>query len=160
MCVCLLHFFTFGITGTTHLACIKISTFCFSDIPCPLFKFCLFGFFFWLLFDRPLQVEGSMSQAPPPFASSSSISQEDPQHPRRLIPELCRLFYSLGWVTGTGGGISLKVKIFPSLVNTRRWLMMMMMVMGCQIGPRGHLYCSQWGSEGAYTARGYVCVQC
>lgn len=25
-----------------------------------------------------------------------------------LIPELCRLFYELGWVTGTGGGISLR----------------------------------------------------
>jgi methylthioribulose-1-phosphate dehydratase len=22
-------------------------------------------------------------------------------HPRKLIPELCRLFYQLGWVTGT-----------------------------------------------------------
>jgi hypothetical protein len=30
------------------------------------------------------------------------------EHPRKLIPELCRLFYNLGWVTGTGGGISIK----------------------------------------------------
>jgi hypothetical protein len=30
------------------------------------------------------------------------------EHPRNLIPELCRLFYNLGWVTGTGGGISIK----------------------------------------------------
>eukprot|EP01113_Clastostelium_recurvatum_P047225 TRINITY_DN8387_c0_g1_i1.p1 TRINITY_DN8387_c0_g1~~TRINITY_DN8387_c0_g1_i1.p1 ORF type:complete len:222 (+),score=41.18 TRINITY_DN8387_c0_g1_i1:21-686(+) len=30
--------------------------------------------------------------------------------PRELIPELCRLFYHLGWVTGTGGGISMKYK--------------------------------------------------
>ena len=22
------------------------------------------------------------------------------EHPRKLIPELCRLFYQLGWVTG------------------------------------------------------------
>jgi hypothetical protein len=22
-------------------------------------------------------------------------------HPRKLIPELCRLFYQLGWVTGS-----------------------------------------------------------
>ncbi|XP_026562916.1 methylthioribulose-1-phosphate dehydratase isoform X1 [Pseudonaja textilis] len=29
-------------------------------------------------------------------------------HPRNLIPELCRQFYHLGWVTGTGGGISMK----------------------------------------------------
>jgi len=30
------------------------------------------------------------------------------EHPRVLIPELCRLFYTLGWVTGTGGGISIR----------------------------------------------------
>ncbi|KAL7992283.1 hypothetical protein Chor_016539 [Crotalus horridus] len=29
-------------------------------------------------------------------------------HPRNLIPDLCRQFYHLGWVTGTGGGISMK----------------------------------------------------
>ena len=28
--------------------------------------------------------------------------------PCQLICELCRLFYSKGWVTGTGGGISIK----------------------------------------------------
>lgn len=33
---------------------------------------------------------------------------KDKEHPRVLIPELCRLFYKLGWVTGTGGGISLR----------------------------------------------------
>lgn len=33
---------------------------------------------------------------------------KDKDHPRVLIPELCRLFYKLGWVTGTGGGISLR----------------------------------------------------
>ncbi|KAI8894999.1 class II aldolase/adducin N-terminal [Globomyces pollinis-pini] len=33
---------------------------------------------------------------------------EDPEHPINLIPELCRQFYTLGWVTGTGGGISIK----------------------------------------------------
>jgi methylthioribulose-1-phosphate dehydratase len=41
-----------------------------------------------------------------------------------LIPELCRLFYSLGWVTGTGGGISIrngdKVYIAPSGVQKER----------------------------------------
>lgn len=30
------------------------------------------------------------------------------EDPRSLIPELCRQFYHLGWVTGTGGGISIK----------------------------------------------------
>lgn len=32
------------------------------------------------------------------------------EHPRKLIPELCKQFYHLGWVTGTGGGISIKLK--------------------------------------------------
>lgn len=31
-----------------------------------------------------------------------------PEHPRNVIPELCRIFYNNGWVTGTGGGISIK----------------------------------------------------
>lgn len=33
---------------------------------------------------------------------------DDPHHPANLIPELCRQFYHLGWVTGTGGGISIR----------------------------------------------------
>ncbi|KAL0074328.1 methylthioribulose-1-phosphate dehydratase [Phycomyces blakesleeanus] len=48
----------------------------------------------------------------------------DPQHPANLIPELCRLFYTLGWVTGTGGGISIRkddhVYIAPSGVQKER----------------------------------------
>ncbi|XP_064400163.1 methylthioribulose-1-phosphate dehydratase-like [Halichondria panicea] len=46
------------------------------------------------------------------------------EHPRLLIPELCRLFYSLGWVTGTGGGITIKlgdeIYIAPSAVQKER----------------------------------------
>lgn len=34
--------------------------------------------------------------------------RDDPTHPAFLIPELCRGFYTLGWVTGTGGGISIR----------------------------------------------------
>ncbi|KAI7887036.1 methylthioribulose-1-phosphate dehydratase [Lichtheimia hyalospora FSU 10163] len=49
---------------------------------------------------------------------------DDPQHPANLIPELCRLFYQLGWVTGTGGGISIrdgeKIYIAPSGVQKER----------------------------------------
>ncbi|CAJ0928046.1 unnamed protein product [Ranitomeya imitator] len=45
-------------------------------------------------------------------------------HPRNLIPELCRQFYNLGWVTGTGGGISIKyedeIYIAPSGVQKER----------------------------------------
>nr|CAD7265643.1 unnamed protein product [Timema shepardi] len=47
-------------------------------------------------------------------------------HPKNLIPELCRLFYTLGWVTGTGGGISIKyenkIYIAPSGVQKERIL--------------------------------------
>ncbi|KAI5122780.1 hypothetical protein M0805_000124 [Coniferiporia weirii] len=54
------------------------------------------------------------------------ITSEDPQHPANLIPELCRLFYQLGWVTGTGGGISIRegniVYIAPSGVQKERIL--------------------------------------
>ncbi|KAL0276374.1 UNVERIFIED_CONTAM: hypothetical protein PYX00_003961 [Menopon gallinae] len=46
------------------------------------------------------------------------------EHPRNLIPELSRQFYNLGWVTGTGGGISIKHKekiyISPSGVQKER----------------------------------------
>ena len=38
------------------------------------------------------------------FLSQSFLEE----HPVKLIPELCRQFYTLGWVTGTGGGISIK----------------------------------------------------
>eukprot|EP00053_Salpingoeca_punica_P014904 m.135892 g.135892 ORF g.135892 m.135892 type:complete len:219 (-) comp16574_c0_seq2:749-1405(-) len=54
----------------------------------------------------------------------SEVQQLPADHPRRLIPELCRLFYTLGWVTGTGGGISIKregeIFIAPSGVQKER----------------------------------------
>lgn len=56
----------------------------------------------------------------------SLVQSSDPLHPANLIPELCRLFYQLGWVTGTGGGISLRngdlVYIAPSGVQKERIL--------------------------------------
>ncbi|XP_072171714.1 methylthioribulose-1-phosphate dehydratase-like isoform X2 [Diadema setosum] len=46
------------------------------------------------------------------------------EHPRQLIPELLVQFYKLGWVTGTGGGISIKhgndIYIAPSGVQKER----------------------------------------
>ncbi|KAJ3139311.1 hypothetical protein HDU90_000677 [Geranomyces variabilis] len=52
------------------------------------------------------------------------IESTDPEHPANLIPELCRLFWTLGWVTGTGGGISIRnadgIYIAPSGVQKER----------------------------------------
>ncbi|KAF7298805.1 Methylthioribulose-1-phosphate dehydratase [Mycena indigotica] len=54
------------------------------------------------------------------------VLSDDPLHPANLIPELCRNFYQLGWVTGTGGGISIRigntVYIAPSGVQKERIL--------------------------------------
>ncbi|MCJ1479033.1 Methylthioribulose-1-phosphate dehydratase [Lambiella insularis] len=36
------------------------------------------------------------------------ITSSDPQHAANLICTLCRNFYHLGWVTGTGGGTSIR----------------------------------------------------
>ncbi|XP_005578267.1 methylthioribulose-1-phosphate dehydratase isoform X3 [Macaca fascicularis] len=56
--------------------------------------------------------------------SHQAFPAEDKEHPRYLIPELCKQFYHLGWVTGTGGGISLKhgdeIYIAPSGVQKER----------------------------------------
>lgn len=41
------------------------------------------------------------------------VRSQDPQHPANLIPELCRKFYNLGWVTGTGGGVSMDDAVCP-----------------------------------------------
>jgi len=52
------------------------------------------------------------------------VVSNDPLHPANLIPELCRGFYHLGWVTGTGGGICIRqgnvVYIAPSGVQKER----------------------------------------
>ncbi|KAL2088939.1 hypothetical protein ACEWY4_015838 [Coilia grayii] len=54
----------------------------------------------------------------------SELAHTEDKDPRELIPELCRLFYQLGWVTGTGGGISVKrgdhIYIAPSGVQKER----------------------------------------
>ncbi|WWD16647.1 methylthioribulose-1-phosphate dehydratase [Kwoniella shandongensis] len=52
------------------------------------------------------------------------VRSNDPEHPANLICELCRDFYKLGWVTGTGGGISIRhgehVYLAPSGVQKER----------------------------------------
>ncbi|ODN03836.1 putative methylthioribulose-1-phosphate dehydratase [Orchesella cincta] len=53
-----------------------------------------------------------------------SYSNLPEEHPRNLIPKLCKQFYDLGWVTGTGGGMSIKygdeIYIAPSGVQKER----------------------------------------
>jgi len=52
------------------------------------------------------------------------IRSDDPEHPANLICELCRNFYQLGWVTGTGGGTSIRhndhIFLAPSGVQKER----------------------------------------
>ncbi|KAJ1869923.1 Methylthioribulose-1-phosphate dehydratase [Coemansia sp. RSA 990] len=59
-----------------------------------------------------------------PLYSTELVTSVDSKHPANLIPELCRQFYHLGWVTGTGGGISIRkgdnVYIAPSGVQKER----------------------------------------
>lgn len=54
----------------------------------------------------------------------SLITSTDPDHPANLICELCKMFYNNGWVTGTGGGISIKrsddIFLAPSGVQKER----------------------------------------
>jgi methylthioribulose-1-phosphate dehydratase len=55
------------------------------------------------------------------MSGDAVISKDDP---RALVPELCKHFYNLGWVSGTGGGMSIRLenKIFiaPSGVQKER----------------------------------------
>ena len=49
------------------------------------------------------------------------VESSDPLHPANHICELCRKFYGHGWVTGTGGGVSIRhgdhIFIAPSAVQ-------------------------------------------
>lgn len=54
-----------------------------------------------------------MTTIPEPGKNDHLIKSDDSQHPANLIPELCRKFWSLGWVTGTGGGTSIRDKYAP-----------------------------------------------
>ena len=55
----------------------------------------------------------------------SFVSQgEHAEHPRNLITELCRQFYHLGWVTGTGGGISIKKgSVIDTFLSSFQWFL-------------------------------------
>lgn len=59
-------------------------------------------------------------------SNDALVLSSDPIHPANLICEFCRLFYQNGWVTGTGGGISIrdddKIYLAPSGVQKERML--------------------------------------
>ena len=59
-----------------------------------------------------------------PLKEEQFDAQYPNDHPRNLIPELCRHFYDIGWATGTGGGISIReddeIYIAPSGVQKER----------------------------------------
>ncbi len=65
----------------------------YSQLGLPAVLAGLFGFLLFWLFDRR-----AVLQTP-----------EDTKT-KALLCELCRQFYTLGWVTGTGGSISIKTK--------------------------------------------------
>ena len=52
------------------------------------------------------------------------VLSKHPDHPANLICEFCRIFYNNGWVTGTGGGITIRdndyVYLAPSGVQKER----------------------------------------
>ena len=49
-----------------------------------------------------------MSNAKELAKNDPYLNLDDPSHPANLICELCRLFYDNNWVTGTGGGVSIR----------------------------------------------------
>jgi methylthioribulose-1-phosphate dehydratase len=66
-------------------------------------------------------MESILSESKEKSASPSSTSS---RQTRELVCELCRNFYSLGWASGTGGGISIKegdkIYMAPSGVQKER----------------------------------------
>lgn len=81
--------------------------------------------------EEPMHVDHSKKPANEHFNGSNGssngasndalITSDDPLHPANHICDLCHKFYGHGWVTGTGGGLSIKhdnhVFIAPSGVQ-------------------------------------------
>ncbi len=64
---------------------------------------------------------------PAPLAATMTGSSDALYATKELVCELCRNFYSHGWVSGTGGGISIKhddnqIVVAPSGVQKERML--------------------------------------
>jgi len=74
------------------------------------------------------------------------IKSSDPLHPANLIPELCAKFWTLGWVTGTGGGASIRnddlVYLAPSGVEKERMKAedIYVLELSKQLDPKNRIY--------------------
>ncbi|KAK3675817.1 Methylthioribulose-1-phosphate dehydratase [Recurvomyces mirabilis] len=49
-----------------------------------------------------------MTEASQHNETDELVRSDDPLHPANHISDLCRRFHTLGWVTGTGGGVSIR----------------------------------------------------
>ena len=49
------------------------------------------------------------------FGNDHLVRSDNPDHPANLIPSLCAKFWTLGWVTGTGGGCSIREELVLDL---------------------------------------------
>jgi hypothetical protein len=64
--------------------------------------------------------EDSPAVAAASVGGDELILSEDPDHPANLIPSLCAKFWTLGWVTGTGGGCSIRHEYVVSTLSPNR----------------------------------------
>lgn len=58
--------------------------------------------------NKKLKADHTNGLEPTNNNDDSLITSTDPSHPANYISSLCRQFYTHGWVTGTGGGLSIK----------------------------------------------------
>ena len=57
----------------------------------------------------PLALNGAVKMANSAITSQAYLEGSRVKETKALIAELCRHFYNLGWVSGTGGSITIKV---------------------------------------------------